>query len=115
MGGHKEWRGEQKRAVYSCLFGKFPSTVFIAAAGSGKSFVYEAAARINRDKLGRAQTCLIIGPLRAIIADQVAHFKKANMKALDWTKASAKHSSSVSDKLRRGGYDFGALTQRIPF
>lgn len=114
-GAHPEFRGEQKRAIYSILFGKHKSTVLIAPAGSGKSFVYEAAVRINRDKLRRKQTCLVVGPLRAIIADQINYLTSVNFSCLDWTDRRFKHQDATVHKLLAAQYDFGMSNVAICF
>lgn len=113
-GGPTQFIGAQKQAVYSILSGNSLSTILIAPAGFGKSFEYEAAIRINRRARNHARTCLVVSPLRALIADQISHLKDVGFQCLDWTDQQQKRTADSSTKLQQGRYDFGMQSSFFP-
>ncbi len=93
--GHEDFRGLQEQAVATLLAGR--DALIVAPTGFGKSACYQVPA------LCRAGTAIVVSPLIALMADQVAQLREAGV-AADMLNSSLPDEArrSVLQRLRSG-------------
>lgn len=97
--GYDRFRPLQKEAVEAALSGA--DSLVLMATGGGKSICYQAAA------LCMEGMCLVVSPLIALMADQVANLEAKNIKALNLSgQLSLSELDILLDNASYGPYKF---------